>query len=133
MRPITDKIKKLETALNINTKPDRSKFPRYRESAVIDENKSVKWNREEIIKRNEAFQKEVSRLQTIRSKEINKVISEICLDIVSQLDNRITLEQAKLIYDTAWAKGYSQGVNCVFNEIDEYIEFVSKFMDKAKS
>ena len=61
------------------------------------------------------------------------MISEICLDIVSQLDNRITLGQAKLIYDTAWAKGYSQGVNRVFNEIDEYIEFVSKFIDKAKS
>lgn len=67
--------------------PDPFKFPKYKENDVIDEEQSVRWNREEIARRMQAYQDEVNRLDEIRKERIHKVnqdvIDSIALEFIS--------------------------------------------------
>lgn len=67
--------KKLVEVSNMSCKPDKEKFYCYKSNSdliVIDEEKSVKWNREEVARRNAEYDAEVKRLGV----EINRVRHE---------------------------------------------------------
>ena len=122
-------IYNLEDAYNISTKPDRTKFNKYKETDVIDEEKSVRWNREEIQRRNKMFLDEVARLQRIRSKAITDAEIKIQKEIISELDNKINSKQAKIIYDAAWSEGHSGGTNDFYIYLERYIDFVDNIFN----
>ena len=50
-------------AMNMSVSPDKKEFPKYKEGDVIDEDQSVRWNREEVQRRMEARKAETERLQ----------------------------------------------------------------------
>lgn len=53
-------------------KPDEKKFPKYNPGDVIDEEKSVKWNREEVERRMDARTKEKKQLRALHN-ELNSL------------------------------------------------------------
>ena len=53
---------------NFSYKPNEKEFPKYNRGDIIDEDKSVKWNREEIEKRINMRAEEVKRLQKLGNK-----------------------------------------------------------------
>lgn len=130
--PIVEDFKKVE---NLSTKPDRTKFPKYKMNAVIDEDKSVRWNNEEIERRNAAFKKEASRLQTVKSHEYNKVINAIVDIVTNELitsglfkNEAIAKEKAYKIYNKAYDESHSYGIYDVLVKIDDYIDFITEIM-----
>ena len=117
----TELRKKLEDAYALSTKPDPNKFPKYKEGTVLDENKSVKWNREQVAEAKRKRDEEVSRLQRVRNNTINEAEREIIAAIAE--DVGISDDKARFIYQKAWSDGHSAGIYEVFTYIYDYIDF----------
>ena len=124
-----------KNAYSISCKPDPNKFPRYKEGAVIDEDKSVKWNKEEIVKRNKAYQDEVARLNKIRNNaifEIDKLIKCLIIDdlkfFIPDKSNDWYENAAKHIFQNAYDRGHSYGMYDVICYINDNIDFVTKIV-----
>lgn len=118
-------------AYKITCKPDPKKFPRYKENDVIDENKSVKWNREEIIRLNQMHQNEVVRLNRIRNSEIFELDSLVKALIIDEIKYSIKNKSdawyenaAKLIFKEAYERGHSYGMYDVIMYINNYIDLI---------
>lgn len=77
-----------------HTSPDSEKFPEYEEGDVIDEDQSVRWNREEIARRMQLRKDEIARLEDIRLQKITEVNNDAIDAIaVELLRRRIVLEE----------------------------------------
>ena len=126
-----------ETASNISCRPDPNKFPRYRDNnAVIDEDKSVKWNREEVERRNKAYGDEVARLNRIRNAEVKKVTDLIIALIIEDVKYSIKNESeawyehaAKIIYREAYEAAHSYGMRDVLDKINSYCSLISNIIN----
>lgn len=68
--------------------PDPEKYPKYKPEDVIDVDKSVRWNREEVARRIQAYKNEIKRLEDIRLENIHKVNNDVIEAIAFELDNR---------------------------------------------
>lgn len=116
----------LNAAYSMSTKPDESAFPKYDVCAVIDENKSVKWNREQIEYANLRYQSEEACLKAIKQDKTASAIKHICHWIADEVQCSET--KARLIWDKAYEYGHSAGVNEIFIYINEYIDFAYKLL-----
>ena len=81
-----------------NSKPYCKQFS---DNTVIDENKSVKWNREQLAQRNKELEAEHKRAVQDREKRYSVWVREVCDLIVSELGGRASKQQALLIYRAA--------------------------------
>lgn len=115
----------LDAAYMMSCKPTGKKFPK---GYVFDENKSVKWNAEEVIRNNEAVQKEVSELQQNRSIAINTATDEIVKLIVHEFDCSITKNQAYIIWNLAYEKGHAFGCSEIRTHLEELIGVFKEFV-----
>lgn len=74
---------RLETAWKRPTRPN-SKRPK--DGEIIDEEKSVRWNREEVVRRQKAWDAECSRLKKAQNAEIEHISEAIELQIQEGLN-----------------------------------------------
>lgn len=100
-------------------KPDPTKFPRYKPGDVIDEEQSVRWNREEVERRMLAWNNEVLRLQSIRQEDHNKATS-LAIDYIMQ-ETGLNRKQAKAIQTFVYLKYHGY--------IPDYVEQLSLYVD----
>lgn len=84
---------RLETAWKRPTRPN-SKRPK--DGEIIDEEKSVRWNREEVVRRQKAWDAECSRLKKAQNAEIEHISEAIELQI--QEDIKAKTKRSKTIY-----------------------------------
>lgn len=119
-------IDMLDKAYEISTKPDSSKFNRYGESHIEDEDKSVKWNREFVQKSNEAYSNEVKRLRNYREAEIKKVTDEIIKYIADYAG--IPESSAAKIYSIAYDDSHSDGAYAIITKAEEYADLVESVL-----
>lgn len=115
----------LDAAYMMSCKPTGKRVPK---GYVFDENKSVKWNAEEVIRNNEAVQKEVSELQRNRSIAINTATDEIVKLIVQEFDCSITKNQAYIIWNLAYEKGHAFGCSEIGTYLKELIDVFKEFV-----
>jgi hypothetical protein len=117
-------IEKFEKAFNLPTTP---KEHRYSENHIFDEDKSVKWNREEVVRRNEEIRNERNTLQTTRYKAINdaeiEIIKYLCESYPTINENAV-----KKIYNKTYNESFRDRFNCTIQYvIDECEEFLDIF------
>ena len=85
---------------NFSYEPDRNEFPYPKIGTIIDEEKSVKWNREELYRQRTAFE--------ARVEDLNKYKNLIDVNFKEQLnrllakDNHITIAESKKLFDFAY-------------------------------
>lgn len=96
---------------------------------VFDEDKSVKWNREQVELHNAAVLQEVKDLNTKKNKWRDELLEEICDKIVCDLDCRIGHNGAKKIYEYAYEEGHAYGVAEVFIHLDRLIDLFSEVLE----
>lgn len=88
-------IKNLEDAYNLPS-------PRVKGlleiNAVIDENKSVKWNREQVELENHRIRKEFEDARCKRNELIERARNQIFEYIVQESEGKLSIEQAKKLY-----------------------------------
>jgi len=130
-------INAYEAACNMSCLPDPYKFPKYKEGDVIDENKSVKWNREEVAKCIQARNDEVARLNTVKNKRIvelkNMAVDTIARELIhDKLVANVgrAYEIAGNIWNRAYDDGHAYGMPNVVNYIYKYVEFAEELLKK---
>ena len=89
---------------------------------IFDEDRSVKWNREQVEINNAAYQAEVVRLNTEKNKARDDVINMIIEKIQSEVGASLSKRKAKAIWNFAYKERSSYGIydvcNYLFNLID---------------
>lgn len=91
---IRDKIRKWET---FSISPDCKKFPHYTPSHVVDIDKSVRWNREQVDIANKARSEESARLIAERNKLHDQVVDIVKAYIVQETNCNQT--ESNIIYN----------------------------------
>lgn len=82
-------------------KNSRPYCKQYSNDTVIDENKSIKWNREQFAQRNKELQAEYERAVQDREKRYSVWVREVCDLIISEIGGVASEQQALLIYRAA--------------------------------
>ena len=89
---------------------------------VIDEEKSVRWNREEVERLRLTYDAEVKRLNREKNAAIAAIIDRAVKLIAYEAD--ISEEKAKLLWDFVYERGHAYGE--MFNMLGDYIELAEK-------
>ena len=69
----------------------------YHDDRIIDENKSVKWNREQLAERNRELEAEYEAALENREAQYVLWIRDVCHAIQEEVGNKMTYEQAMAV------------------------------------
>lgn len=95
-------VERLNKLRNMSCKPVGMSL--VEEGYVFDEDKSVKWNREQVSKNNQKYQEEVKRLNQDKMKAREETYAAFYKDIADALTRaiggkeKVTTEQAKVVW-----------------------------------
>ena len=103
--------------LHFSCRPNGEIYPYPKINEVIDEDKSVKWNREEVSRLRERFEKRVEEL----NKYKNKIIVEYEDRLITLLgkNNNISHDESSKIWSYAYLESHSSGVRDVTSTYEE--------------
>lgn len=93
----------------INTRPDPVQFPWYNENDVIDIDQTVRWNREEVARKRQAYNDEKARLEKLQEdkyKEVNELVkntvADHLMDSIKHYTENDAIDRAATIVDFAY-------------------------------
>lgn len=118
----------LDAMAKMPCRPDFKKLPK---DFITDEDRSVKWNREQVELNNKKYQDEVSRLNTAKNKARDAANKEIYKKIQDEVGHGISEKAAMKIWDRAYSNSHAYGVMEVLNELDDLIDFVKSILDEV--
>ena len=127
-----------EDAYNFSCQPDSVRFPKYKVGDIIDEEKSVRWNREQVEAGIDRRRKEINRLNTVKNNKINYAASILIKAIKDELiKNRYfktmsseeVMKKAELIYKKAYAEGHSSGIREIIVYVTDYVNFIEDILN----
>ena len=124
MRTLNEVRDDLAKVSDISCKPA---FTRPKNGEVIDEDMSVKWNREEVTRLQSIYDEEVKKLNTNKNKYRDKLHKELYKIIQKEVKD-ISIKDAKSIYDYAWHLGGAVGYNAVFIYLQDDINLVCNIL-----
>lgn len=105
-------------------------FKRVPSNFVFDEDKSVKWNKEQAQKNNDDYDNEVKRLNQEKMKRRNEIYAEIYKVIQEEVGFGISEKKAAKIWEYAYDKGHSAGWYEIMVNLEEIEELVKFVLDK---
>ena len=126
MRSLEEIKKDFLDISNMSCKPS---FTRPKDGAVIDEEKSVRWNREEVIRLQIEYGKEVEKLNTLKNKRRDALYKELYKVIKSNVKN-ISLKDAEQIFTYIYSNYHSYGIDTMFIYLEELMELISDIVNK---
>lgn len=91
---------------NYSFKPDREEFPYPKVGTVLDEDKSVKWNREEVERLRAVYEAEVKNRQKEFYDNVN-ALEERARELLAK-EYHFSKKETEII----WAKAYENGHSC---------------------
>lgn len=112
---------------NFSYEPDRNEFPYPKEGTIIDEEKSVKWNREEVERQRNAYLNKI--------KEINQSRNLIIVHLRDQLakvlakENKLNIDESKKLFTYAFNVDYNNGVRAVVNTYKNLAKMYKELID----
>lgn len=95
---------------------------------IFDEDKSVKWNIEQVEINNRNYYLEVMKLKSERSDCMNVVLEDIYTVIQEDMSCEISHEQAKIIWGYAYDMGHSGGAYDIFSHLYDLMNFVESLL-----
>ena len=108
----------------MNTQPSKLGYVHPNIGTVIDEEKSVRWNREEVDRLRAEYDKKASELKREKDLKFNELKKNILNTIVDILDNKITKKSALALWERSWEDGHTDCIKQVFFELDRNIELI---------
>lgn len=118
----------------MSCKPNPIDFPKYKFGQVIDEDKSVRWNREFVEKSLDKYNEEVKNLNRRKNEALNMAINKICELMVEDINKsvpktkQIDMSKAKKIWLAAYNRGHDSGMEAIQTYLDEYINFTIEIL-----
>ena len=103
----------------------------YPENYVFDENKSVKWNKEEVVRQNEEIKKAI-KSKFDGQNQFKRDVIQYILEHQLLSGSKLNENQAEKIYRKGWEDGHlkriatsiSSGYHSVMIEIEDLINFI---------
>ena len=121
IKSIYELEKNYKKADSISCIPDKN-FQQVEEGHIFDENQSVRWNKEEVIRINNEYKMEVERLQCKKAVECEKAVYDIKQYIMQKAN--FTEHQADIFWEYIYEKynGYDlfdelNDMICLYNEL----------------
>lgn len=103
--------------------------PKYKEGHIFDEDKSVKWNREELSRVNTLIDTDNKAKQKEHFKNAKNIYEQIISKITEEY--KINRKVAEIIYRRAEADG-SESVYHMCCRISDFVELYDQFMEATK-
>lgn len=95
-------------------------YKKYKEGTIFDEDKSVKWNREEVAKRNLLYDDEVKNLNRQKNQMYTELINLIKRYITQA--TKVSDKQATKIWNYVYEEYHSYGLTECINHLDDLLE-----------
>lgn len=93
---------------------------KYKIDEVFDDEKSVRWNREEVERRNKLYEEEVKRLNTEKNKMFCEWVYSVKYYIMQE--TKVKQKKADKIYEYLYREHHSYGLFNVINHLDDLLE-----------
>ena len=93
---------------------------------VLDEEKSVRWNREEVLRLRAEYEEEVKRLNSAKNAAIVDVTKHAIRMIASETG--LSEEKARVLWNFIYDK-YHSYYGELFGHIEEYVELVDNLLN----
>lgn len=103
--------------IDFSCKPKNKKC---KPGTIFDEEKSVRWNREEVERRNKLHEDEVKELNTKKNQLLIEWIKAVYDYIIEETG--VSEEKAKDIYNYLYAEYHSWGFMEILNHLDDLLE-----------
>ena len=103
-----------------------------REGHIFDEDKSVKWNREEVERHNAEYQRRVAELNTERNKKFEEVVGLVVEKIQDEVGHNLSKKKGRAIWDYAYSSSKSYGFDSVLATLEELISLADILLTKEK-
>lgn len=114
----------------MSCKPSLKKVPN---DYITDENRSVKWNREQVEKNHKEYHNEVARLNTAKNKARDDVYQDIYVRIRHDIGVNISDKTARAIFDNAYDRANRGGFNDIRIELENLIEVLKLILEDIKA
>jgi hypothetical protein len=126
---MNDKWKNLGNRLSAAwSRPVKPTFKRPKEGDIFNEEKSVRWNREEVVRKQSLYDSECSRLKKAQNEEVAKVVDAIVTQIQADIKEAshcsLTRETALLLWESAYNRGHAYGFPDIYAAIEDYEELI---------
>lgn len=95
---------------------------------VFDEDKSVKWNREQVEDNNRHYLEEVKRLNTEKNRRRDELHERIYKAIQDEVGYGLSRRKAMLLWNRAYENGHSYGIREVVSNLDELMELAIQLL-----
>lgn len=113
-------------------------FPNYPDSDstklsydfIIDENQSVKWNRQKVQEHNELAQ-QTKKIYRDKMNEIDRWFNEQVQEAI-QNEIHVSEKVAGIIFNQAYEDGHANGYNEVIHYAERYCEFIQSILNAMK-
>ena len=128
---VSDIVDKYENfIINFSHKPDRNKFPYPKIGSVIDEEKSVKWNREEIERLRSNFDEEVARLNK-QCSEIHKAYESALITALTK-DYKLPVSTIQKVYGFVLERNSGAKIGDVVLQVHDLLNLHKTLMKDSK-
>jgi len=126
-RPFEDIIAEMtkQEAMSIKTN-----LPMYHVGDVIDEEKSIRWNREEVAARNAARDVAILNLRKQKAEWRARLWAEMEDAIVGALNDRVTAKGAEMLWSFVYDDAHSAGLEEVLNKLYDLLEIYKEMIKK---
>ena len=98
----------------------KPKNPKYKVGTIIDEDKSVRWNREEIERLNDIHTEEVKKLN--RKKNLLLANIEDAIEKYIIEETKVSKKRAEKIYKYLYEEYHSYGIRECIRHLDDLLE-----------
>ena len=95
---------------------------------VFDANKSVNWNKEQVVLNNERYRDELKRLREERNREFTMVLDQVYEMIQEEVEYKISLEQARLIWNHV-SRGSLRNIDDTLERLSDLTELLVNILE----
>lgn len=122
---------KFTEVAHMSSKPDKEKFHCYnknKELVIIDEDKSVRWNKEEVARRNAEYDAEVKRLHEVVSKAVREA-HLLAKSYITQ-ETGMNDAQASIYWEYIYAE-YHAYIGDLISHLEELTDLYNQVQEAA--
>lgn len=96
---------------------------------IFDADMSVNWNKEQVVLNNERYRGELNRLKEERNREFTMALDCLYEKIREEVEYKISLRQAKIIWDYVSRGGSLRNVDDTFERLLDLIDLLVNLLE----
>ena len=128
MKSVDELVKNYENFYNtFSCKPDPQIYSCPKVGTIIDEDQSVRWNREEVKRLRNTYENRVKELNQYKNTIMNTY--EKCIIKLLAKENRISVDESIIIWTYAWMRSHDEGIESVVNTFNEIADLYIDLLD----